>query len=111
MEQLSLLRDDQIISNGSIVRLFEVERFDVMKNIIDRDNNNKRGLDFYDYMVVDCKVIKDKTYSLINITMDNSNRGSILCEIENTTVDGVLVAGQLKKYFSDNKKVFIELNK
>ncbi len=111
MQELGLLRDDEIISNGSIIRLYEVGRFDIIKTSLDKANNNKKEMDFYDYILVDCSVIKDNTFYLINITRDNANRGSILCELNKVNVDKPLIALQLKKYFGNNTKVFLELNK
>lgn len=77
MQELGLLRDDEIVSNGSIIRLYEVGRFDVIKTSLDRANSTKKKMDFYEYIVVDCTLIKEKTFTLINITRDNTNRGSI----------------------------------
>ena len=42
MQELSFLRDDEIISNGSIIRLYEVGRFDIMKTLLDRNNSEKK---------------------------------------------------------------------
>ena len=111
MQELGLLRDDEILSTGSIIRLYEVGRFDIIKTSLDKANSNKKEMDFYEYILVDCSVIKDNTFSLINITRDNVNRGAILCEFDEVNIDKPLIALQLKKYFGSNTKVFIELNK
>lgn len=111
MQELGLLRDDEIVSNGSIVRLYEVGRFDIIKNSLDKIDSNKKEMDFYEYILVDCDVIKANSFCLINITGDNVNRGSILCEFDEGNADKQIIALQLKKYFGNNAKVFVELNK
>jgi len=107
MQELGLLQDDEIVSKGSIIRLYEVGRFDIMKSSLDRKNSKKKAKDFYEYIVVDCSVIKDNTFFLINVTRDNPNRGTILCVFNE--IDEQLTALQLKKYFGSNAKVFIDL--
>lgn len=111
MQELRLLRDDQIISKGSIVRLYEVGRFDIIKSALDKTNDKKKEMDFYDYILVDCSVIKDNTFSLVNVTRDNVNRGTILCVFDEINIDKQLTVLELKKYFGSNAKVFIDLNK
>ena len=68
MQELVLLQHDKVIPNGSIIRLYEVERFDVIKMSWDKENEKKNKMDFYEYMLVDCSIIKDNTLALINIT-------------------------------------------
>ena len=109
MQKLSLLKDDEIISKGSIIRLYEVGRFDIMKTALDRKNSKKKALDFYEYILVDANLIKDQTFLLVNITADNSNRGTILCEFNATSAQ--LTSLHLKKYFGNNENVFLDLNK
>jgi hypothetical protein len=110
MQKLSLLKDNEIITKGSIVRLFEVGRFDIMKSSLDRKNHRKKEIDFYDYMIVDCGIIKGNTFSLINITSDNDNRGTILCIIHGLNMNGQLTALQLKQYFGSKKKSAYRFN-
>jgi hypothetical protein len=110
MQELSFLRDDEIISNGSIIRLYEVGRFDIMKTLLDRNNSEKKEMDFYEYMIVNISLIESHIFSLVNVTKNNSNRGSILCEFD-TGVTNPLVASHLKNYFGNTATVFVELNR
>ena len=110
MQELNLLRDDEIIPNGSVIRLYEVGRFDIMKTIMDKNSGNKEEMDFYEYMVVDNSLIKDNTFSLINITKNHSSRGSILCEFDAGSMNP-LTAFRLASYFGKNRTLFIELNR
>jgi hypothetical protein len=110
MQELNLLLDNEIIPSGSVIRLYEVGRFDIMNEMLDRNTIDKEDSDFYEYMVVDYGLIKDNTFYLINITRDNSNRGSILCEIDAGFMNS-LTALRLVNYFGKNRKVLIELNR
>jgi len=110
MQELNLLRNDEIMSTGSIIRLYEVGRFDIMKTALDRNSNNKEKMDFYEYMIVDNSPIKDNTFSLINITKNHASRGSILCEFD-AGATNPLTALRLRNYFGKNATVFVELNR
>jgi len=109
MQELGLLQDGEIVSKGSIIRLYEVGRFDIIKSSLDRKNSKKKAKDFYEYIVVDCNVIKDNTFFLVNVTRDNPSQGTILCVFNE--IDQQLTALQLKKYFGSNAAVFIDLSK
>jgi hypothetical protein len=110
MQELSLLRDDEIISNGSTIRLYEVGRFDIMKTLLDRANSDRKRKDYYEYMIVDNSLIKSNTFSLINITKNHPNRGATLCVFD-MDAKKPLDALCLKNYFGKNTAVFVELNK
>lgn len=106
MNELGLLNDEEIVSKGSIIRLYEVERFDIINSLLDRGNNQKKAKDFYEYMIVDCSIIKKNTFFLVNVTRDNPNQGTILCVFK--VKDQQLTALQIKKYFGNNVKLLIE---
>lgn len=108
MQELSLLQDGEIVSTGSIIRLYEVGRFDVIKSFLDKKKSNKKAKDFYEYIVVDCNIIKDNTYFLVNVTRNNPYLGTILCVFDE---DQQLTALQLKKYFGSIVPVFVDLSK
>lgn len=111
MQELNLLLNSEIVPKGSIIRLYEVGRLDIIKSSLDKENEKKYEMDFYEYILVDCDIIKNNTFSLINITRDNNNRGAILCEFDDVNIDKPLTALQLKKYFGSKARVFIDLNK
>lgn len=106
MKYLNILNDSHSIRSGSIIRLFDVRRFDLKKS----KNNSKGENDFYDYIVVDLSAVKKNSVSLINVTTNNPNKGSILAILKKHSVEVPLIAGQLKKYFGPDTKVMIKLN-
>jgi hypothetical protein len=59
-------------------------------------------------MIVDATVVLQGVFLLINITLNNPNKGSILHVFENVGTPYYLEAVIVKKYFSDNANVYID---
>ena len=110
MQDINTFREDTVINSGTIIRLFGVKRFDTIKLTNDGMSNEKTQKDFFDYMVVDCSAFSDKSLVLINVTIDNPNRGSVLCVFDQIETSQHLDIHRLKKYFSKNQQMHIELN-
>ncbi len=75
MRNIFELENDFKVNNGSVFRVFGVNRFDVMKLQSDRIDLNKQKLDFYDFMLVK---IPSSTYYLANISLRSPHRMIIM---------------------------------
>jgi hypothetical protein len=108
MQALRYLQDDSVIPVGSILRVYNVRRFDLEQRAAEDSTITKEELDFYDYVLVDCSVLKPNVFALVNVTTDNNNRGKILALLPIGARMGV-TASDLKNYFGD-VKVSVEVN-
>lgn len=110
MQKLVDLKRETEVNSGTTVRLYNVRRFDIMKNHENLSDIGKREKDFYDYILVDIGIVNQGTFLLVNITSDNNNKGSILCAFENVESKGWVKAEIIKDYFDDSPDVFLILN-
>lgn len=106
MVKLVSLDDESELHTGAVIRMYNVNRFDIIKKKEDRSDRDKQQKDYYDYMIVDINTIKKGAYILINVTSDNSNRGSVFCLFENIDSSGGIKAKVLKSYFGDAPNIF-----
>jgi hypothetical protein len=87
---------------GSIFREYNVSRIDV---------KNKEQDDYYDLMLVDLTILIDNTFALINVTLENDNRGRIAAVLSDIESRYFLLARDLQSFFSDNEIFYLEQNK
>ena len=105
--KLSGLDDDKEIHKGTIFRLFNVRRLDVIKTIDDQLDENKIQLDYYDYLLVNTSALVNSTFALINISLDSNKKGEILCIQRIDEGEYFLTAKKVKEYFTGYDNVFV----
>jgi hypothetical protein len=110
MTNLNELNDEMIIHVGSIIRLFEVGRNDIIKNREDQNDSEKIALNYYDYMLLDLAVFKNNAFGLINVTNGSKQKGSMFCTIPKNESGENLTAMQLRFFFG-NERVLINVFK
>lgn len=93
------IEDDFRIPAGSIIRLYGVKRFDVMKIDTDLSDPQKQKQDFYDFILVDANHLITDTFILVNITLDNDNRGKIFGLMEGVQTRYFVFGSFLKRQF------------
>lgn len=87
--------------------MYGVQRADVIKSESDFADKDKRNSDFYDYILVDIHPTGVETFLLVNVTLDSSNKGAILCMFENVNSRGGIKAKIIKEYFDGMSEIFI----
>jgi hypothetical protein len=107
MDSLSNLSDDIRVPAGSLIRLYGVNRYDLKHRIV-KGPDDPNEADYYDYILVDAGVVSGKMFLIVNVSLDNSNKGSILCKIESSET-GILLVSKLKEYFGQHR-VEVSLN-
>lgn len=96
--RLSDLPDEIRICSGATLRIYGVNRMDVMKRSEDWNNPKKLAKDYYDMLVFDSSTVEKGTFMIVNITTNCRHIGHIYA-ILNITDKYVITAGVLKKYF------------
>lgn len=91
---LSNLAPETKIWVGSLFREYNVNRFGVVNKEVD---------DYYDLMLVDLSILIDNTFALINVTLDNDNRGRVESVLNNIDSKYFIHAMDLQSFFSDNE--------
>ena len=104
---LSEISDDEEIFPGTIFRLYNVQRPDVIKKLQDLQNDDKRLLDFYDYLLVNTNLLSERTHLLLNVSLNCNKRGEILSVFKVSKSMSNLNAKQFKDYFSGNENIYI----
>jgi hypothetical protein len=104
MTQLNSLPDDKLISHGNLIRVYDVKRFDIKKNHVGLFPDSK---DFYDYILLDVNVVSKNTFLLVNVTLENTNRGNILSVFDNINSREGVKSKVIKKYFEGHPNVFV----
>lgn len=89
INKLTNISPDKEFWNGSIFRLYDVDR-------IDSKNNND---DFYDFMLIDMNLLATNTFAFINVTIDSGNKGKVFALIENIETKYFIKANDLQKHF------------
>jgi hypothetical protein len=107
MVKLENINTETELLSGTIIRIYNTERFDVIKKQEDYFDSAKKERDFYDYMIIDVGIIKRGSYVLVNITANSTNKGTLLWVIENIDSKGYLSAKIIKEYFTDTPSVFV----
>ncbi|HYV91207.1 MAG TPA: hypothetical protein VE978_05465 [Chitinophagales bacterium] len=110
MLKLSDIDNEMKVDSGAIVRLYNVRRFDIIKERDDNSNIDNWTKDFYDYILVDIGIINQGMFLLLNITLENNSRGSVLCAFDNVGSKGWIKAKIIKDYFGDSSDAFLILN-
>ena len=100
--------DETVIRDGSIFRLYDVDRRSIMKTAEDRSDPEKQKKNYYDFLLVDCSILESNTFLLINITSDSSNRGRIFARIGNINTRNFISGSALKNYFKDGQWYLME---
>jgi hypothetical protein len=106
MRDIRSLRDKEKVVIGSLIRMYGVSRYDVMKIGSDREDELKAQRDYYDYILVRYFQFPINQFFLINITIESRNRGTILATFDVDPGHDFLEAKVLKNYFGENESVF-----
>ncbi len=99
--------DDRQFQSGTIFRIYNVKRLDIIKQESDFQDEERRKLDFYDFLLVDTNALSAETFSLINVTLDSSNKGEVLCILKSGESRYFLDAKVLKSYFEGSEDVHV----
>lgn len=89
VNKLANIPPDKEFWNGSIFRLYNVDRI---------DSKNKND-DYYDFMLVDMDLFAANTFAFINVTIDSDNKGKVFALIENIETRYFITANDLHKHF------------
>lgn len=107
MQRLNEMADQVHLYAGTIIRVYNVQRFDVIKTKTDHSDDVKKNIDYYDLMLVDVNVVAKGVFILVNITWNNDNKGSVFCVFENIDSKGGMQAEVIKRYFGNELDAFI----
>lgn len=99
--------DEKQFSSGTVFRIHNVKRLDIIKHESDYRDKKKSEADFYDFLLIDTNALADGTFALINITLDSNNRGDILCILNGKESRYYLNAIVLKEYFVGNDDIYV----
>lgn len=99
--------DDRQFPSGTIFRIYNVRRLDVIKHESDLKDEERRKLDFYDFLLVDTNALSAETFSLINVTLGSNNKGEIFCILKSSESRYFLGAKVLKEYFAGSEDVHV----
>ena len=107
MQRLNDVDNQMHFYTGTIIRVYNVKRFDVIKSEDDFSDNQKKSKDYYDFMLVDVSTVAKGVFILINITSNSNNKGSVFSMFENIDSKGWIKAKVIKEYFGDELEAFI----
>lgn len=96
VNKLANISHDKEFWNGSIFRLYNVDRI---------DSKNKNA-DYYDFMLIDMSLFAANTFAFINVTIDSDNKGKVFALIENIETKYFITASDLQKYFNPEIELY-----
>lgn len=106
MMNITEIDNEILLESGTILRIYGVNRMDVMKLAEYRDDPRKKAKDYYDLLLFDSSNIKENTFAIVNVTLGSSNRGYVYA-VFNTESRYAIKAEVIKEYFKGNNEVFI----